>query len=211
MQTRGAVEPMTNAIVPATAAHEARIVQALCAAFDADPMFDWSLRQGAGRARAAQLAFENMLRMYRPHGMSYTTAGGAAAALWAPHDRWAPALWRELLLLPTYLRCTGAARFSRVVRGFDALRKHHPKEPHYYLFVLGVEPAAQRQGLGSLLLRNMTERCDREGMPAYLEATTRHNRALYQRHGFAAGDEFAFGPGGPALCPMWRPPRGHNG
>jgi len=35
------------------------------------------------------------------------------------------------------------------------------------------------------------ERCDREGVRAYLDATSERNRPLYERHGFQAEEPFA--------------------
>jgi hypothetical protein len=35
-----------------------------------------------------------------------------------------------------------------------------------------------------VLLRHALERCDRDRLPAYLDATSPRNRALYARHGF---------------------------
>jgi hypothetical protein len=52
----------------------------------------------------------------------------------------------------------------------------------------------------------MLTRCDDEGMPAYLEATTERNRALYERHGFVALGPLEL-PGGPTMQAMWREPR----
>jgi len=43
-------------------------------------------------------------------------------------------------------------------------------------------------------------------VPAYLEATSPRNRALYERHGFKVTEEFTLGPGSPPLWRMWRPP-----
>jgi GNAT superfamily N-acetyltransferase len=82
----------------------------------------------------------------------------------------------------------------------------HPTEPHYYLAVVGVEPAWQGQGLGSALMQPALQRCDAEGVGAYLEASTRMSRALYERHGFSVIDEVRL-PEGPPLWPMWREPR----
>ena len=46
---------------------------------------------------------------------------------------------------------------------------------------------AERQGLGSgsALLMPVLQRCDREGIPVYTEATSLRNRRLYERHGFS--------------------------
>ena len=51
----------------------------------------------------------------------------------------------------------------------------------------------------------MLARADREQMPAYHEATTPRNRALYERHGYVTVGEFRL-PDGPPLWAMWREP-----
>jgi hypothetical protein len=43
-------------------------------------------------------------------------------------------------------------------------------------------------------------------VPAYLEASTPRNRALYERHGFTVTEEFVLGKGSPPLWRMWREP-----
>jgi hypothetical protein len=51
----------------------------------------------------------------------------------------------------------------------------------------------------------LLDRADREGSPAYLEATSRRNRALYERHGFVTIGELTVADC-PPLYAMWRPP-----
>ena len=46
-----------------------------------------------------------------------------------------------------------------------------------------------------------------ENMPAYHEATTLRNRALYERHGYVNQGDFTLPDGGPTLWRMWREPR----
>jgi GNAT superfamily N-acetyltransferase len=82
----------------------------------------------------------------------------------------------------------------------------HPAEPHAYLFLIGTRPDRQGAGLGSALLRHVLERCDREGTPAYLEATTAGSRRLYLRHGLAEVGVIQL-PDGPPMWRMWRDPR----
>jgi GNAT superfamily N-acetyltransferase len=88
---------------------------------------------------------------------------------------------------------TQRPRFLGVNKLFD---DHHPPGSYWYLQFLGVAPAWQGQGIGSALLAPVLARCDREGMRAYLDATSQRNRRLYERHGFAAEGPFA-PPGGP--------------
>jgi len=44
------------------------------------------------------------------------------------------------------------------------------------------------------------------GLPAYLESSKESNVGYYETFGFAVTREIRI-PGGPALWPMWRPPR----
>ena len=94
-------------------------------------------------------------------------------------------------------------RAGRLQSFFD---RHHPPGPHYYIRTLGVATRFQGRGLGTTLLRATFERCDREGVPAYLEASTERSGALYERLGFAHLGELRVPGGGPLFWPMRRPP-----
>lgn len=63
----------------------------------------------------------------------------------------------------------------------------------------------QGRGLGGALMRPMLERCDREGLPAYLEASSERSAALYERLGFQIIDELRVADS-PPLRLMLRPP-----
>jgi GNAT superfamily N-acetyltransferase len=72
------------------------------------------------------------------------------------------------------------------LRDFDRRRQALMPEPHWYLLALGTDPAHQRQGHGSQLVRHGHLRADRDGMPVYLEAETAINAPFYERLGFRA-------------------------
>lgn len=55
---------------------------------------------------------------------------------------------------------------------------------HYYLWGLVADPETQRKGIGSMLLKNLTDRADAENMPVYLETHDQKNVAYYERFGF---------------------------
>jgi GNAT superfamily N-acetyltransferase len=93
-----------------------------------------------------------------------------------------------------------------LLRSLALMESNHPRERHVYLPAIGVAPEWQGKGIGTALLRPMLERCDREGLPAYLEASSERNRACYERNGFVARDALQLPGGGPPLWPMWRDP-----
>ena len=66
----------------------------------------------------------------------------------------------------------------------EQMASFHPKEPHWYLPLIGVDPAKQGQGCGVVLLRYALARIDQDRLPAYLESTNPANISLYEKHGF---------------------------
>jgi GNAT superfamily N-acetyltransferase len=139
-------------------------------------------------------------------GLAHTTAGRDAVALWLPAGPGVsgpPAGHRERLAAVT---APWTGRFAV----FDqALEAHHPAGvPHEHLAILAVRPGCQRRGLGTALLTARHHDLDRDGVPAYLEATSPRARDLYLRHGYTVRPGSAFRlPEGPLLWPMWREPR----
>jgi GNAT superfamily N-acetyltransferase len=67
-------------------------------------------------------------------------------------------------------------------------------------------PSQQGKGYGSILLEHAVARCDREGLPAYLESTSPRSVPLYRRHGFEVVAELRVGSA-PPIFPMVRQPR----
>lgn len=182
------------------------IVDVLARAFDDDPVFEWFLRDDAGRGDAFRRFFEIAARQLTlPHDEVYLAAGGAGAALWAPPGTWELGEDQIEALLPDLAAIFGPRKLERSLSGMELMDRRHPGEPHFYLFLLGVEPALHSQGIGSALLRAVLRRCDEQGLPAYLEATSPRNRALYERHGFAVTDVLTL-PDGPPVWFMWRTP-----
>ena len=55
---------------------------------------------------------------------------------------------------------------------------------HYYLWGLVTDPQAQGSGVGSALLKELTDKADVENLPVYLETHEQKNVAYYERFGF---------------------------
>ncbi|MER5948345.1 GNAT family N-acetyltransferase [Streptomyces sp. NPDC001904] len=130
----------------------------------------------------------------------------SAVALWmevpdAPHadDEDGPAQVREAV-------DPDNARIEEIARLLD---EAHPQgRAHTYLWMIGVAPERQGEGLGTALMTPVLDRCDRAGRPAYLEASSARSRALYERLGFTVMNRPLQLPDGPTMWPMWREPQG---
>jgi GNAT superfamily N-acetyltransferase len=89
---------------------------------------------------------------------------------------------------------------------FEQMERYHPSDPCWYLPLIGVDPAHQGRGCGSALLQYALARCDRDGIPAYLESSNPRNISLYLRHGFEIMGHIQAGSS-PTMVPMLRRPR----
>jgi len=181
------------------------VVETLTAAFHDDPFMTWWVPDEARRREILPACFEVIVDANHPHDQLYTTDPvPAAAAVWIPPGAQPTA--DEAAEMVSWYVDVAAETAERLLCALERMDEHHPTEPHAYLFLLGTRPAWQSQGLGSALLREVLDRCDRDGTPAYLEATSSGNRRLYARHGFEVVGEIAL-PDGPSLWPMWREPQ----
>lgn len=135
------------------------------------------------------------------HGSADTADDFAGVALWLP-----PGVAPEEEPIVKLLEESVADAQKKDAYGFiEQQSELHPHEPHWYLPLIGVDPAHQGRGIGSALLRHALQRADRDGLPAYLEATTERNKALYERHGFEVVGVIQYGAS-PPMWPMWRKP-----
>jgi GNAT superfamily N-acetyltransferase len=100
---------------------------------------------------------------------------------------------------------TYADRFRILDQLFE---DNHPHTyPHHHLVYLATRPDRQGHGLGSALLRHHHRQLDHYGTPAFLQASSKQSRKLYERHGYTClGDPFYL-PDGPCFWSMWREPR----
>jgi len=87
------------------------------------------------------------------------------------------------------------------------MEEWRPKEPHWYLPFIGVDPSAQNRGIGRALMSYGVSRCVQQGQSVYLESTNPRNISLYERHGFEVMGEIRVGKA-PLITPMLRRPCG---
>ena len=178
-----------------------RAIQTVVLAFAGDPMTRWSWPSAAQYLSC----MPSMTRAFGgrafEHGTAHSTDDFAGVALWLP-----PGVSpdEEALIALAEQSVDGSLQ-SEVFQVFETMGTYHPKEPHWYLPLIGVDPAHQGQGHGAALLKFALDQCDRDRLPAYLESTNPRNMSLYKRHGFEALGTIQVGSS-PPLVPMLRKP-----
>jgi ribosomal protein S18 acetylase RimI-like enzyme len=184
----------------------------LAEAFFADPLFGYVLPDDSHRLRALPSMMAVCVRYGLLYGEAYTTSGEASGtAVWIPpesgewtEDRLARAGVAEM---NEAFGEAAMARFNVFLEATEVRHREDAPDPHWYLALLGVDPVRQRQGIGSALVRRVTDRVDAR---CYLETMTPEDVRFYRRLGFEVKSEADL-PGGPRFWTMLREPRAPNG
>ena len=171
-------------------------------AFSADPIMRWMWPEPHEYLRN----FPDLVRGFGgrafEHGAAHVTTDFLGGSLWLP-----PGVGVDEEALEKLVNETVAepAR-SEVVSILQQMGESHPKEPHWHLAFIGVDPTQQGKGIGAVLLRYALARIDAEGLHSYLESSNPANIPFYRRHGFEVIREIRVG-GSPLVTPMLRSPR----
>lgn len=195
---------------PAQKSDIGELAAVLSRAFYDDPVSMWMLPEDKSRTAGLAAYFGTVTRYHHLAGGGVEVACDGpvigAAALWDPPHRWKETVYTQFRMLPALIRAFGL-RLGAGRAVSDLLSAAHPEEPHWYLAVIGSDPAARGRGYGQALMRSRLDRCDAEHCPAYLESSKFENVPYYQRFGFAVTGEITLPAGGPTLWQMWREPR----
>jgi GNAT superfamily N-acetyltransferase len=176
-------------------------------AFWDDPMWMWMTPVAARRRAHLGSLFAQLIRRRVREGTAWTTDDLGGAAVWAPPGQWRTRPGEQLRMARPLIRSIGPALVRSRLAALSELERVHLDEPHWYLEVLGADPARRGQGIGSALLQPVLDRCDEQGLPAYLESSKQENLAFSARFGFQALEEVRLSADCPPVWPMWRTPR----
>ena len=189
-------------IKTALAQDQTGAIGVLTLAFSVDPMARWSLPDPAKYLAAFPLIAKAFGGSAFSKKTAYLANGFTGAALWLPPG----AKSDEESLKRLFDENTEDSIKEDMQVIFEKMEKCHPAEPHWYLPMIGVDPAHQGEGIGSALMAEALKAVDRDGSIAYLESSNPKNISLYQRHGFEVIGEIQSG-NSPVLRPMLRKAR----
>ncbi|HEY7339675.1 MAG TPA: GNAT family N-acetyltransferase [Ktedonobacterales bacterium] len=188
-----------------------RIAMLFARAFQDDPLMRYALPDTHKRRQLLPWLIGLNVRYGCRYGEVYCTSEYTGAAIWLPPGHATYTLRRMLragmFVAPLRLPWPVLRRLAAVEGRAQRLHERYAPRPHWYLAQIGVEPALQRQGIASRLLRPMLARMDTAGLPCYLETENAANVAMYERYGFRVAAEDAV-PDGPHIWAMVRGPGG---
>ena len=166
------VLPTVAAVTPTNAQ---RVLHTLTLAFADDPASRWLYPEEV-----------QYLRHFPTFAMAFGGAAIDRGTALATRDYSAVALWlspqagpNEEALAELIKQSIPLSRIAGVLALVAEMGRVHPREPHWYLPLIGVEPARRGMGLGAALLRPVLEECDAAHLHANLEATSSRSVPLY--------------------------------
>jgi GNAT superfamily N-acetyltransferase len=193
---------------PATLDDVDRLGRIAAAGFYDDPVMTWVLPEDAVRLDRLRFIFTGLAHDTLPDRGLVHLAGDACVSFWRDpsfeHGRTARDRVEDAEDEPQLP--FSPDELERLAVLGAAMMANHPHEPHWYLNVVSTIPEHQGQGLGAAVLGPVLDRCDADGVRAYLESSNPRNLPFYRRHGFVDAGEIPL-EGGPSLTKMWREPR----
>ncbi len=151
--------------------------------FAREPFHQWMVPDPKRWAERAPRYFRTYIKMILRDGCTDTANDGAATALWlVPPKPGGGVLSR--IQMPFVLWRLAGVKFKEVWEVIPQIEQNRPKEPHWYLDMLGVDPSHARQGLGSALLQYGLARSDAANQPVFLDAMSAENVSFYEHHDF---------------------------
>lgn len=190
-----------------------RVVRLLDRAFQDDPVSGWVFPDPVHRRATHPELMGAFLDIVLAEGRVDLTEDGTACALWlsVPADahpenaeqengeQGDDAVQLREAVDPDNERVELIARLTAGI--------HPSGRAHEYLWMIAVAPESQGGGLGTALVQHVLDRCDLEGVAAYLEASSARSLKLYERLGFDLLGQPLDLPDGPRMWPMWREPQ----
>jgi GNAT superfamily N-acetyltransferase len=191
----------------------AAVVGALTRAFYGDPLLGFFLPNLVQQSKGTLAFMKSGVHDAEPYDEIWVAKDGdhvAAAAVWLPPEGYPRGFRRDMTTTVRIMPAFSPAGW-RMLRGLRLLsevdKAHHAVEaPHMYLAILGSEPLYRGAGAGSAVLQPVLDRCDEQGMAAYLETQKESNLAYYARHAFDVVQKLEV-KGVPPIWTLLRKPR----
>ena len=192
---------MPPSVFIATRSYLRELVSVMDNGFAEDPTVKWILdtpeKFRSEHHRYVQLCAEPAF----DHGGVHATSGFEGAAIWHPPGIGISETSWEAFKKSAY-HPDRLERYSDIV---DTCDQHRPKQPHWTLELIAVDPAAQNMGIGGRLMSFGLAMCDRARQPVFLTSSNVANLPFYERLGFTQVAEVRT-PGIPTMYPMVRQP-----
>lgn len=197
--------------IQCTQQHIEPLARVLAKAFEQDPFYEYVFPEPDTREALAFWEMQGLLRYGLRFGEVVAPPNLIGCSVWLPpgltdftEARMAEA---EMLSLTEYIGQEANDRLDLFNEATEAVHQRLLPGPHWYLLLLGIEPAFQGQRIGSRLILPLLTKADQDSLPIYLETTNPRNPPFYEKHGFEVRVQEPLCANGPIIWYMVREPK----
>jgi ribosomal protein S18 acetylase RimI-like enzyme len=160
------------------------VMDILTNSFDDNKSVNYVVKQDSQRLARIRGLMEYSFDVCHRFGDVWLSDDEQACALILLPDKKKTTIHSILWDVKLVLSVIGIDRVSKVLARESKIKAFHPKEPFSYLWFIGVTPAKQNKGTGSLLLRELADHYQKFTRPIYLETSVDRNIPWYTKNGF---------------------------
>jgi ribosomal protein S18 acetylase RimI-like enzyme len=192
----------------------ARQIESLSSAFEDDPVMRYLIPDQRVRVKALPLLMTFFIALSDFSGYLESEGDEAAGVqICFPPGKY-PIFF--LRMLPAIIRYSIPAFrvgirpgiIIRALRFLWQIERLHPREPHWYVLIIGVNARRQGLGIGAKVMAPLLARADQNREAVYLESSNRRNIDFYERQMFKLLNEIQPLPDSPPMWRMLRPATG---
>jgi len=170
-----------------------RVVDILSKSFDDNKSVNCIIKQDRKRTQRIKKLMEYSFDLCYLFGDIFLSEDKEGCALVVMPDKKRTTLKSIFLDVKLVLLVIGLSNIKKAMKRESIVNKHHPELPFYYLWFIGVEPAAQNNGIGTKLMNGVINDAKMNHRPIYLETSTLKNIPWYEKLGFAVYNKVNFG------------------
>jgi GNAT superfamily N-acetyltransferase len=197
------VQPIpTQSVEPVDPSELDVVARVLAESFFDNPFHLWAMPKAATRLEDATVFFKLALRWMQRYSWDVLATADRSAVSVARLVRQGESGYPD-----------GARYFPKLVGKispvnayFEWIETFRPKVEHVCLEYIGCLPEKRSKGLGSIVLRSMLAKADRQGLGVWAISTNQRNLTFYSRGGFEIGTALRQDESTPPVTPIWHPP-----
>ncbi|MDF3076874.1 MAG: family N-acetyltransferase [Sphingobacteriaceae bacterium] len=171
-------------MIKASYSDKSLVLDILTKSFDTNKSVNYIVKQDKKRVQRVRALMDYSFEVCYLFGEVYLSNNKKACALILYPDKKKATLKSILLDIKLILSCVGLSNVKKALSRESKIKKIQPKEPMYYIWFIGVDPAYQNSGIGTELLNEVIEDSSRKKRPIYLETSTTKNLPWYKKFGF---------------------------
>jgi ribosomal protein S18 acetylase RimI-like enzyme len=175
----------------ATQEHEKHFVDILSRSFNSNDSVNYVVKQDARRVDRINKLMEYSFYLCRNFGEAWISDDDRACALVLYPDKKRTTFKSIVWDVKLAVSVIGIDKIMRVLKREAKIKSFHPKKPFCYLWFIGVNPAFQNMGIGTLL-DEIILKSQADDRSIYLETSVERNLKWYKNRGFEIYGELEF-------------------